>query len=440
MANYFARKTGNINATDVWATTPSGTAGAQTFVAGDVLYANSFTITINVDTNLGSTGELRNDNTNGATAGGGFTASTSITVTANIFAGSTSATCLTFSGPSLLTLTVNGNLTAGSANNAYAIQNSSSGTVTITGNLTGGTIGSSHCVNNNSSGTINVTGNVVGGVSGNGINNNSTGTVNITGNVTAASGLGISNVSVGSVNITGNVTGGTANNSFGLSNTSSGTVTITGNSTGGTGTTSSGVLNSGSGSLTINGTATGGANGAGANNSSSGTMTVTRAKGNGFGIGTSGSTVQVGVNGAQASFTYVREFEFGDLGASPTSGNIMLTDSTSNVCVCYRYNTTKKTLTDPAATVDFPANSDVRSGTVFANGSRTGTCAVPAAGSVALGVAVGSGTGTAVLTPAAVWDQATSAITASNSIGVRLKNSASVQAFGQALADVASDV
>jgi len=46
--------------------------------------------------------------------------------------------------------------------------------------------------------------------------------------------------------------------------------------------------------------------------------------------------------------------------------------------------------------------SDVRSGTVYANGNLTGTCAVPAAGSVALGVPVGSGTGTAVLTAAAI--------------------------------------
>lgn len=418
MANYFARKTGNINATDVWATTPSGTAAAQTFVAGDVLYANSFTITINVDTNLGSTGELRNDNTNGATAGGGFTISNGVTLTANCFAGSAGVTaCVTLSSGSA---TIVGNLTGGGASSSHGALHNSNGTLTITGNCTGGTANNAHGVQNGSIGTVVITGNCTGGTSG--------------------SVSGANNSSTGTITITGNCTGGSGSTGFGVSNTSSGTVTVTGNCTGGTTSGANGAQNASTGTLTINGTATGGTNAVGANNNSTGTMTVTRAKGNGFGIGTTGSTVQVGVNGAQASFTNVREFEFGDLGASPTSGNIMLTDSTSNVCVCYRYNTTKKTLTDPAATVDFPANSDVRSGTVFANGSRTGTCAVPAAGSVALGVAVGSGTGTAVLTPAAVWDQATSAITASNSIGVRLKNSASVQALGQALADVASDV
>jgi len=46
--------------------------------------------------------------------------------------------------------------------------------------------------------------------------------------------------------------------------------------------------------------------------------------------------------------------------------------------------------------------ADVRSGTVYASGNLTGTCAVPAAGSVSLGVPVGDGTGTAVLTAAAI--------------------------------------
>jgi hypothetical protein len=48
------------------------------------------------------------------------------------------------------------------------------------------------------------------------------------------------------------------------------------------------------------------------------------------------------------------------------------------------------------------AVADVRTGTVYANGNLTGTCAVPAAGSVSLGVPVDAGFGTAVLTPAAI--------------------------------------
>lgn len=44
MANRFARKTGNWNASDVWSDTPSGTAGAQYIPGvGDVAIANSYT-------------------------------------------------------------------------------------------------------------------------------------------------------------------------------------------------------------------------------------------------------------------------------------------------------------------------------------------------------------------------------------------------------------
>jgi antitoxin (DNA-binding transcriptional repressor) of toxin-antitoxin stability system len=64
---------------------------------------------------------------------------------------------------------------------------------------------------------------------------------------------------------------------------------------------------------------------------------------------------------------------------------------------------------DNALTQAAPA--DVRSGTVYADGNLTGTCAVPAAGSVALGVPVDATTGTAVLTPEAVWGHASRTIT-----------------------------
>ena len=57
------------------------------------------------------------------------------------------------------------------------------------------------------------------------------------------------------------------------------------------------------------------------------------------------------------------------------------------------------------------APADVRNGTVYADGNLTGTCAVPAAASVAFGVPVDATTGTAALTPAAVWEYATREIT-----------------------------
>jgi hypothetical protein len=49
-----------------------------------------------------------------------------------------------------------------------------------------------------------------------------------------------------------------------------------------------------------------------------------------------------------------------------------------------------------------PIAANVRSGVVYGGGNLTGTCAIPAAGSVSLGVPVDQGFGTAVLTPADV--------------------------------------
>jgi hypothetical protein len=204
MATYYARKAGNINATDVWATTPSGTASAVTFATGDVLMANSFAITVNVDTNLGATGQVRNDTTGGATAGGGFTLSNGVTLTANVFVGSVAgAICVNFSGVSGNTASIVGNCTGGS-NNAAAVQNSSTGVLNITGHCTGGT--ATPGAQNFSTGVINITGNCTGG--------------------SGASAFGAQNFSTGVINITGNCTGGSITGAVGANNASTGTLLI----------------------------------------------------------------------------------------------------------------------------------------------------------------------------------------------------------------------
>jgi hypothetical protein len=197
MANYFARKAGNIDDADVWATTPTGTAADvwSTFTTADVLHSNNFAITVNVTTTVG---EVRNDNANSATAGGSFTLSNGVTLTANAFAGSTTTRCVGFNG------------TAGNS-------------ASLVGNCTGGTGGSitGSCVEFLASGTFNITGNVTGGAGGlsNGVANRGTGTINITGNCIGGAAFGAQNASTGNLNITGNcvanANGGAANNSTG---------------------------------------------------------------------------------------------------------------------------------------------------------------------------------------------------------------------------------
>lgn len=398
MATYFARKSGNINATDVWATTPSGTAGAVTFASGDVLLSNSFTVTVNVSTDLGATGEVRNDTTGGATAGGSFTLSSGVTLTANVYAGT--ATCLNHSSGSS---TIVGNITGGTSSNAYGVQSTSSGTLTITGSITGGTGSSTFgCIQNSGSNTVNVTGNITGGTGGAGF---------------------YANASAAILNVTGNVT---ASTQAGLVSTATGVITVTGTVTAATGR---GIDALGSSTITVVGTCIG-ATGIGASNSAGGILVVTRAKGGPL----AGSAV--GVAGASGSgYASVEEVEWGDTGASPTSGPIRLVDKQSNVAVMYRFGTTKKNLVDANASGLMPAASNVRFGTTYNGGNSTGTCYVPSASSVAFGVNVDATTGTAALTPAAVWDYLTSSATTSGSMGERLKSAATVASTGQQLAN-----
>jgi hypothetical protein len=171
-------------------------------------------------------------------------------------------------------------------------------------------------------------------------------------------------------------------------------------------------------------------------------MTVTRAVGNDWGIGATGMVSTVGVQSAAiGSQTRVEEFEFGALGQVPVTGAVSTPDKTSNVCLVHRLSSTKKTLIDAASVSGaLPAAGDVRFGTTFNQGNTTGTLRVPASGSVALGVLVDNTSGTAVLTPSAVWDALTSGMTASGSIGARLKNAATLDSTGQQLADALSPV
>ena len=393
MATYYARKAGNINATDVWATTPGGVAGPVTFANGDVLVANSFAITINVDTNLGGSGQVRNDTTGGATAGGNFTLSNGVTLTANVFSGNVNTQTIAFNAATGFLV---GNITAGSpGGNWHSVNNSGSGTLTITGNVVAGGSASSHAVGNTSTGTITITGNVTGG--------------------SAATCIGARNNSTGTINITGTVTGGSNSTAIGAENSSTGIINITG-------------------------TAIGGTAAAGASNTSTGSITATRAAGNGFGPGSVGLTAATGIANSGLGVVTIEQLEYGTLGQSPTTGTgFRLKKVGTNVAV-FNYCDTAgaKTLIDATANAAMPAASDVRLGVSYASGALTGSCAVPAAGSVALGVPVGSTTGTALLTGAAVasavWDALTSSLTTSGSIGERVKNCATAEIVGEQLA------
>lgn len=369
MADVRAFRSGNWSDTNL-ATSPwsNGTAIFAP-VAGDNVYSNNFTIAVDISatctsiTNLGATSRVWKDGgTATATAGGGYTLSNSITLTANLNSGQSGLSLVTISGTASASIVGNISNANQAGSGAIAITCSTSGTLTITGNITGGGLSTTGTgVTNTSTGTINVTGNVLG-LAAVALNNNSTGIISVTGNVTAGSGAaGANNASTGTFTIIGDITATNGVNGFTSSNASA--------------------TNRLSGSFI---------------NSANGSAAIYAAK---YILNSTplNAKTRYALNGVS---TYVDMFTADNTGLGP-------------------------------------ATSDVRSGISY-GGGLVGTCAVPAAGSVALGVPVGSGTGTALLTGAAVasavWDALTSSITTSGSIGERVKNCATAETTGEQIA------
>ena len=455
MPTYYARATGNVNAA-IWATTPTGAASNlfSSFTNADTLMSNNFTVTLNVNVTVL---EIRNDNTGGATAGGGFTPNDGVTLNANVYVGATTS-CIATSGTVSLTingnvfgqtltngtpaiyhgstgtLTINGSLTGSNVSGAFppgAPLHLLAGSAVITGNVTGGTVSNQSAIYAANATTLTITGTVTGGsnTTAAGVDHRGSGTVLITGNIFGGSvgpGMVFNNSSAtGTVN--GNLTGGSSGTANAINWASSGALVVNGTVTGGTNSSASGLAVNGTGPATVNGAAIGSA-ASGAALWANATLTVTRAIGGP--LANSGPGVQATGGSGVAT---VREIEYGDLGASPTSGVIRLTDSTANVALVYRFGTTKKTLVDTASTNLIPASSNVRSGTVYNAGQTTGTCAIPPAGSVVLGVPVDNTVGTAAISSAAVQSACDSALTAFSS--GRLGNVATVASTGQQIAD-----
>jgi hypothetical protein len=467
MANYLPQATGNWSTT-TWITAFSNLtafAGGNTppTIIDDV-YADGKTITVDINTAVNSIRTTTTPRTGGL-AGGGFTITNGITLTANVLAGTTN--CLVFSLVSPSTSTLVGNVTSSQVTaGAVGITNSNSGTLNIFGNILGGAANNSPAGGINSgAGIMNVVGNVIGGpgVNCHGITSSSTGTVNITGTVIASnsssSSQGVTNTGVGSVNVVGNVfgagaagisngstgiitvtgqvSGGNTANAIGITNSSSGTVYLTGNALGGVGSSTFAILNNSTGSVYIYGTATGGANGViGVVNNSTGLFYVTKVVGNAFGLGSVGIVAAAGASNSQNGRMYVEQVEFGPRGQTPISGPVYIIPSNRN--------TLTGVLTALGNTVTFynslsvsgliPPTSSVRLGTVYNVGNSVGTMAVPSASAVQFGVPVDNTVGVAALTPQSVWGYSRLSATDIGSMGDRLRNAATTQSVGSQIA------
>lgn len=390
MAVYFAVKNGNVNATDVWATTPTGIAGNffPSFTNQDILMSNGFTVTINVTTTVK---EIRTDNAYGATdnASTRFNINGGVTLTADIYANSQNA-CLDTSAGAVSPITIVGSVYGGTGGSGWAA-------LQIIGTST----------------TVNFTGNVFGG------------------RTSQAVGIGIHPNSGSTLNVVGNVYGGRGGNAFGLSLTGNGSAraNVTGNIFGGL--NAAGVSVGGIVILTIIGTSTGNLGAGVTVGAVAATVTISRVKGGPW------LNSAVGIaNGSTTASVTITEAEYGDLGASPTSGSIRFNNTVSSAILMYLGTSNKKSLVDINNSSILPSTSNVRAGIVFNDGNSTGTCSIPTSSNVLFGVPCDSGTGTGSLTPAILWNYLVSNATASGSMGERLSTCSTIASTSQQIANI----
>lgn len=247
-------------ALEKWAVQTGDWSDGATWSGGTVpedyhhCYANSYTVAVDqsdtADTVRTEAGpEI-------AAAGGGFTLSDGVTLTADVIAGTTS--CVAYSGSTSAALV--GNVTGGDTSSARGVDMSGAGALTITGNVIAGSAGA-HGIQFSGAGTLNVIGSVTGSATaaGEGIRtiSGSTGTLVINGNVTGgdgSAGHGLNLNDSGLTQIIGNVLGGSTN-SYGIniSTVSAGQLEITGNVTGGSHTAGYGIYARGACSTEITG-------------------------------------------------------------------------------------------------------------------------------------------------------------------------------------------
>jgi hypothetical protein len=285
--------------------------------------------------------------------------------------------------------------------------------VTFTGNVLGQPSTNTTTVILSGTNSANMVGTVFGNTNGGGgaiptVASSSTGIFNITGTLQGRdvgySQPCVSNSSGGIIQFTGTIAGGTSTNARGLDNSSVGTIIVTGNVTGGTGSAAYGINNSSTGTAIIVGnvTATSATNAFVSSNASA----INKISGN----------IINHPNGTAAIYAarYV---------VDPIPQNSFI-----------QYSNVNQFSTDSLSAFSMPPVSAVRFGTSYANGTLTGTCKVPSQNSVNVGVPVDNTVGTAFLNPATLFDTSVASLTSSNTLGARLKNSATVQSVGNIIA------
>lgn len=417
MANVYAVKTGNWSDTTVWNT------GALPTSADDV-YSNNFTVTIDQNVTVLT---IRNTSASGISAGGGFVVNGTgytITCTTTItFTISTAAPLLTISGSGTNTFNISINVSPGNLGQNYVFV-TSTGTINWIGNLIGSTANGLGTLRITSAVTFNMVGDIystsgtnfteVVRITGANYVFNLTGNIGISNGSIGGSGIAFVVIAaIGTINITGNIVSHPTADSNCISIGAISTINITGTITGNAGRTALSLTNASYvkvvGILISNGS---------------------------FAVSsTSGTALNIFSGPFICSSTGIVPFSVTRMHYIITSGSYFeFRDSSTNGALPPAPNAPATRLVSPDTAADAPAASNVRFGVTYALGTQTGTLRVPSPNSVAFGVLTDNTTGTAVLTPQAVWNYATSSLTTAGSIGERLKNASTVDTTGDQLA------
>ena len=299
---------------------------------------------------------------------------------------------------------------------------------------------------------VNITGNIPGilaGTSSNGINCTGNATLNFVGNITPAintfinSPTGIRLSTSQTLNITGDILGGQNFGSFGstaspiaIRSNSNSTINMVGNITGSlNGIHNYGILGGTNGIINITGQVYGGystsLSSGGAGIALGGNETVNMVGNVSSGTNSIGIT---GVNNGSKVKLYGNAINNSD-GLLAVLCSFCFIESTNMSWEFRKLDLTTNTLYTPGVATGHPAEANVRTGITYGpTNNLTGTCAVPPAAAVSIGVPVDNTVGTAYLNATDIWNVPLASITTPNSIGERLKDASTVQSTGAQLA------
>jgi hypothetical protein len=387
--------------------------------SADDVYSNGFTVTINQNVTVLS---IRNTAQSPAVAGGGYILLSGYILSATntgIVAGST--TCVTYSATSG-TSTINANISGG-AGNVSSVLVSGNATLNVNGNINSAAGTNSIGFNITGAAIVSIVGNLtpIGAFANTAVvQNNINSLLSVNGTIQNVNGSGGAvglNVIAGICNITGTLLSINASSASSSSNAlqvaASGTVFFTGN-----------FIHDGGGQACVLNAGYFNAVGTLVAGSIAGSL-----------VCTSTLAINICTGPFVSNPTGIMPFLCVRMHYVPTlSSYLEFRDNSTNGALPPAAPAPATRLVSPDTVVDSPIPANVRDGVSYALNTLTGTLKVPAAASVGFGVPVDNTVGSAALTPASVWNVATSTLTTASSIGERLKNASTVDTTGDQLA------